>query len=34
MTRLLDSLSCIGVLVVGIVLGWAVGGVAIALVLR
>ena len=34
MTRGLDSLSCIGVLVVGIVVGWAIGGVLIALVLR
>lgn len=33
MTRLLDSLSCIGVLTLGVVLGWAIGGVLIALVL-
>ncbi len=34
MERVLDSLACIGVIVVGIVLGWAIGGVAIGLVLR
>jgi hypothetical protein len=33
MTRGLDSLACIGVLVLGIVLGWAIGGIAIVLVL-
>jgi hypothetical protein len=34
MTRVLNSLACIGVLTIGVVLGWAVAGVAIALVLR
>ena len=33
MTRFVDSLTCVGVVVVGIVLGWAIGGVLIALVL-
>lgn len=31
---LLDSFACIGVLVTGVVLGWGVVGVVIALVLR
>ena len=34
MSRLLDSFACIGIFVVGIALGWAAIGVAIALVLR
>lgn len=34
MTRLFNSFLCLGVLVVGIVLGWAIGGIAIMLVLR
>lgn len=33
MTRVLESLTCIGVIVLGVVLGWAIGGVLIALVL-
>ena len=33
-SRVLDSFACIGAIVIGMVLGWAVGGVAIALVLR
>jgi hypothetical protein len=32
--RLLSSFACIGAVVIGMVLGWAIGGVAIALVLR
>ncbi len=33
MRWVLNSLACIGVLVLGIVFGWAIGGVLIALVL-
>lgn len=32
--RLLDSVICIGVLVVSMVMGWALIGVAVGLVLR
>lgn len=32
--RVLSSFACIGVIVIGMVLGWAIGGIAIALVLR
>lgn len=32
--RLLSSFACIGAVVIGMVLGWAIGGIAIALVLR
>ncbi len=32
--RVLTSFACIGAIVIGMVLGWAIGGIAIALVLR